>query len=253
MLYDNALLARAYLHGWLASGDAVLRRTCEETLDWALREMRAPDGGFFSSLDADSEGVEGKFYVWTVAELICALGSDADAALDWLGASDARQLPRGPGPARTCSSRAEPSRSPRCASGFARACWRSARGACGPATDDKRITSWNALMVSALADAGAALEREDYLAAARETADFLLERMRDADGRLLRTFNQGRAKQPAFLEDHAFLLEALIALYEATFEERWFTAALALADELIERFADPENGGFFSTAADGER
>ena len=109
MLYDNALLARAYLHGWLASGDALLRRTCEETLDWALREMRAPDGGFFSSLDADSEGVEGRFYVWTVAELIAALGPDADAALDWLGATRRGQLPRGAGPARTCSSRAAPS------------------------------------------------------------------------------------------------------------------------------------------------
>ncbi len=96
MLYDNALLARAYLHGWLASGDELLRRTCEETLDWALREMRAPDGGFFSALDADSEGVEGKFYVWTVAELVGALGPDSEAALDWLGASDEGNFHEGP-------------------------------------------------------------------------------------------------------------------------------------------------------------
>jgi uncharacterized protein YyaL (SSP411 family) len=252
MLYDNALLARAYLHGWLASGDEVLRRTSEETLDWALREMRAPDGGFYSSLDADSEGVEGKFYVWTVDELISALGSDADAALDWLGASDEGNFHEaGPGSNVLESRGAEPDAETRERIRARLLEVRSRRAR--PATDDKRITSWNALMVSALADAGAVLEREDYLAAARETADFLTERMRGSDGRLLRTFNQGRAKQRAFLEDHAYLLEALIALYEATFEERWFTAALALAGELIERFGDSGNGGFFSTAADGEQ
>jgi uncharacterized protein YyaL (SSP411 family) len=252
MLYDNALLARAYLHGWLVSGDAVLRRTSEETLDWALREMRAPDGGFYSSLDADSEGVEGKFYVWTAAELISALGADADAALDWLGARDEGNFHEaGPGSNVLESRGAEPDAETRERIRARLLEVRSRRAR--PATDDKRITSWNALIVSALADAGAVLEREDYLAAARETADFLLERMRGSDGRLLRTFNQERAKQPAFLEDHAFLLEALIALYEATFEERWFTAAVTLAGELIERFGDTDNGGFFSTPADGEQ
>ncbi len=252
MLYDNALLARAYLHGWLAGGDALLRRTCEETLDWALREMRAPDGGFFSALDADSEGVEGKFYVWTVAEIVSALGPDAEPALSWLGASDHGNFHEGPPGSNVLESRGpepEPELRERIRARLLEVRSRRVR----PATDDKRVTSWNALMISALADAGAALEREDYLDAARDTASFLLSTMHDEDGRLLRTFNQGRAKQPAFLEDHAFLLEALIALYEATFEERWFQAARACADDLLELFADPDNGGFFSTASgDGE-
>ncbi len=251
MLYDNALLARAYLHGWLASDDALLRRTCEETLDWALREMRAPDGGFFSALDADSEGVEGKFYVWTVAELVSALGPDAEAALTWFGATDHGNFHEGPPGSNVLESRGpEPEAQARERIRARLLEVRSRR--VRPGTDDKRITSWNALMICALADAGAALEREDYLEAARDTARLLLDTMRGPDGRLLRTYNQGRAKQPAFLEDHAFVVEALIALYEATFEERWFEAARAGADELLELFADPENGGFFSTAVDSE-
>ena len=252
MLYDNALLARAYLHGWLVSGDPLLRRTCEETLDWALREMRAPDGGFFSALDADSEGQEGRFYVWTTAELISALGPDCGPALAWFGATDAGNFPDGPPGANVLESRgAEPESlvRDRIRARLLEVRARRVR----PATDDKRLASWNALMIGALADAGAALERPDYLDAARETATVLLEVQRDADGRLLRTSTGGVAKQPAFLEDHAFLLEALLTLYEATFEERWFLAARDAADELLLRFADTENGGFFSTAEDGEQ
>src|SRR4051794_37328198 len=173
MLYDNALLARAYLHGWLVSDDEILRRTCEETLDWALREMRAPDGGFHSSLDADSEGVEGKFYVWTVAELIDALGRDSDAALDWFGASDEGNFHEAGHGANVLESRgAQPDAETR---ERIRARLLEVRARrIRPATDDKRLTSWNALLVTALADAGATLGREDYLSAARETADFIL-------------------------------------------------------------------------------
>jgi uncharacterized protein len=119
-----------------------------------------------------------------------------------------------------------------------------------PGLDDKRLTAWNALAISALADAGAVLGREDYLDAARTAAGFILESMRDADGRLLRTANRGIAKLGAYLEDHAFLVEALLTLYEATFEERWFVHARRLADETIERFADREHGGFFTTPDD---
>jgi uncharacterized protein YyaL (SSP411 family) len=249
MLYDNALLARAYLHGWLASGDELLRRTCEETLDWALRDLRAPDGGFFSALDADSEGVEGKFYVWTTAELVRALGPDADAALAWFGASDAGNFPDGPPGANVLESRGpepEPAVRERIRARLLEVRARRVR----PATDDKRLASWNALLVGALAEAGAALERPDYLEAARSTARFLLEQMRGPDGRLRRSFSRGEARLEAYLEDHAFLLEALLALYEATFEEPWFSAARTTADELLARFADPERGGFFSTADD---
>jgi uncharacterized protein len=247
MLYDNALLARAYVHGWQVSGDEVLRRTAEETLDWALREMRAPEGGFHSALDADSEGVEGKFYVWSVDELRAALGDDADAAIAWFGATVRGNFEgtnvlesRGPEPppevrerirARLLEVRSERVR---------------------PGLDDKRLASWNALMIGALADAGATLGNARHLDAARDAATFVLERMRTPEGRLLRTFNAGEARLNAYLEDHAYLLEALLTLYEATFEERWFVAARATADQIVARFSDPENGGFFSTSDDHE-
>lgn len=121
-----------------------------------------------------------------------------------------------------------------------------------PGLDDKRLTSWNALAIAALADAGAVLGREDYLDAARTCAEFLLDQLRDATGNLLRTYKDGRARLNAYLEDHAFLLEALLTLYEATLEPRWFTEAQALADATIERFGDVERGGFYSTSSDHE-
>jgi uncharacterized protein len=248
MLYDNALLARAYLHGFQASGDEILRRTCEETLDWALREMRAPEGGFYSALDADSEGVEGKFYVWTLDELRDTLGDDADAAIAWFAATEHGNFEganilesRGPEPPAEQRERI-------------RATLLAAReDRVRPGLDDKRLAAWNALMIAALADAGAVLQRDDYLDAARDAAAFVLDRMRGPDGRLLRTFNAGVARLAAYLEDHAFLLEALLVLYEATFEERWFSAARDLADTIVVRFADADRGGFFSTADDHEQ
>jgi uncharacterized protein YyaL (SSP411 family) len=250
MLYDNALLARAYLHGFRLSGDPHLLDTCHDTLEWALREMRGPEGGFYSALDADSDGVEGRFYVWTTAELERILGQDADAAIRWLGASEEGSFvdphhpepglnvleDRGPRPdaltrerirAQLIEARAERRR---------------------PALDEKRLTSWNALMISALAEAGDA-----FLDAGVRCAEFVLREMRDANGGLLRTYSNGEARLDAYLEDYAFLLEALVVLFEATCEERWLSHATTLADQLIARFSDPENGGFFSTAADGER
>jgi uncharacterized protein len=245
MLYDNALLARGYLHGWQVSGDPILRRTCEETLDWALREMRAPEGGFYSALDADSEGVEGKFYAWSLDELSELVSQEA---IDHFGATrrgnfdGANHLTaRGP----------EIGEQERAAARAALLERRNAR--VWPGLDDKRLAGWNALMISALADAGAVLGRDDYLDAARAAADFVLTRMRDERGRLLRTFNAGEAKLDAYLEDHAFAVEALLDLYEATFEPRWFAEARALADTIVARFADPEHGGFFSTADDHEQ
>jgi uncharacterized protein YyaL (SSP411 family) len=248
MLYDNALLARAYLHGWQVTGEPLFPRVCEETLDWALREMRGPEGGFFSALDADSEGVEGKFYVWTVEEMREALAGEPDAeeAIAWFGATDrgnfeGRNIPvRGPG-------------SPERLDDWRRRLYEVRAQRVWPGLDDKRLTSWNALMISALADAGAVLERPDYLDAASACADFLLRDLRDADGRLLRSWKDGQAKLNAYLEDHAFLLEALLTLYEATFDTRWFTEARALADTMIERFGDDEKGGFFETSSDHER
>ena len=268
MLYDNALLARAYLHGWQASGDQRLLEVSLSTLDWALREMRGPEGGFYSALDADSEGVEGRFYVWRAEELRGLLGEDAQAAIAWLGVSEQGNFSdphhpepglnvltaRGPYPGREARRRI---RERLLAARVQRV---------APGLDDKRLTSWNALMIAALADAGAALSDgaaaaqgrpaghgAELIAAAVGTAEFLLSTLTDEQGRLLRTYNDGRASIPGYLEDHAFMLEAMIALFEASCEERWLREAVRLADTLIARFGDPVNGGFFSTADDHEQ
>jgi uncharacterized protein YyaL (SSP411 family) len=251
MLYDNALLARAYLHGWQVSGDTELRAVVEDTLDWLLREMRGPEGGFYSALDADSEGVEGKFYVWSLEQLREALGDPRlyEVAVDWYGASEhgnfegtnilVRARPGVPAPAELPEVRAR---------------LLAARGQrVRPGLDDKRLTSWNALAIAALAEAGAALGRDHWLDAARDAADFLLRELRGDDGRLKRSWKDGRATLPGYLEDHAYLTGALLTLYEATFEERWFVAARELADVTLDHFSDPEHGGFFMTADDHEQ
>jgi hypothetical protein len=245
MLYDNALLARAYLRAWQDSGDPLLERTARETLEFCLRELRAPEGGFYSSLDADSDGVEGSFYVWTVAELEAELGELAPAAIAYFGAS-ARGNFEG---ANVLEARGEepPARE------AIRALLLDARERrVRPALDDKRLTSWNSLMIAALADASALLGEPRYLQAATAAADFVWEAMRDRDGRLLRSFNSGEARIGAYLEDHAFLLEALLALYEASFEERFFVRARELGEEILARFHDERRGGFFVAASDAE-
>jgi uncharacterized protein YyaL (SSP411 family) len=246
MLYDNALLARAYLHAWQVSDEPLFRRVATSTLDWALRELRQPEGGFASALDADSEGVEGKFYVWSVDEVRAALEPAlADAAIAHFGMSEHGNFE---GTNILVRATADPPELDAIKARLLEAREERVR----PGLDDKRLTSWNALMISALADAGSALEREEYLDAAVACAEFVLRDLHDADGRLLRSYNHGRAKQPAFLEDHAFLLEALLDLYEATFDPRWFGEAERLAGEILERFADAEHGGFFFTPSDGE-
>jgi uncharacterized protein YyaL (SSP411 family) len=250
MLYDNAQLARVYLHGWQALGHERYRWVCEETLDWALREMRGPEGGFYSALDADSEGEEGRFYVWTAEEIRTVIGGElAERTIEFYGVSESgnfegRNVLHLAGGAAA----AEPE-------GFAevREVLRGARERrVRPGLDDKRLTSWNALMLGTLAEAGAALERDDYLDAARSCAEFVLGELRDADGRLLRTWKDGEGRLNAYLEDHAFLLEALLTLYEATFERRWFEEARTLAEAMIARFGDHERGGFYSTSDDHE-
>jgi uncharacterized protein YyaL (SSP411 family) len=270
MLYDNALLARAYLHGWQAFGERRLLDVSLDTLAWALREMRGPEGGFYSALDADSEGVEGRFYVWSTSELRELLGEDADAAIDWFGASEHGNFedPHHPQPGLNVLQDREHDRFAAELGDATRERIRATLLAgrdlrVRPGLDDKRLTSWNALMICALAEAGAALRDgpldgidprlgEQLLGAARTCAEFVLRDLRDERGRLLRTYNDGRAKIDAYLEDHAFLLEAMLVLFETTCEERWFDEAIALADELIARFADTELGGFFSTAIDQE-
>ncbi|MGH2978649.1 MAG: thioredoxin domain-containing protein [Solirubrobacterales bacterium] len=246
MLYDNALLARAYLHAWQLTGRDLFRRVCEETLDWALREMRGPEGGFYSALDADSEGEEGRFYVWTEAELREVLGDDAPPVLAHWG------VDRGPNfEGRSILHVAGGEIEPQVLERARRALYEVRSRRVWPGLDDKRLVAWNALMIAVLADAGAVLGRADYLDEARDCARFVLEEMRDAGGRLLRTYKDGRAALNAYLEDHAFLVEALLGLYEGTFETRWFTEARALAETMIERFGSPE-GGFFDTSTDHE-
>jgi uncharacterized protein YyaL (SSP411 family) len=249
MLYDNALLARAYLHAYQALGHERYRRICEETLEWALREMRGPEGGFYSALDADSEGEEGRFYVWTPDQVRKVLGDRASPVLDFYGVSEAGNF-EGRSVLHLAAGAAavEPDglREAR------RALFEARAERTRPGLDDKRLAAWNALMLAALAEAGAVLGREDYLEAARRCAEFVLGEMRDGEGRLLRTYKDGDARLNAYLEDHAFLLEALLTLYEATFEPRWFEAAEALAKTTIARFGDPQRGGFFSTSADHE-
>ena len=246
MLYDNALLARAYLHGWQVTGDPLFRTVTEETLDWALREMRGPEGGFYSALDADSEGVEGKFYVWSLEELREALADepDADEAIAWFGATErgnfeGRNIPvRGPG---------EPERRDE----WRRHLYEVRAKRVWPGLDDKRLTSWNALMIAALADGRGARARG-------------LPRRRPRGGRLrARRAARRRGPAAAHLEGRPRQAERLprgprlpprgaAHLYEATFEPRWF-AGRALADSMIERFADDERGGFFETSSDHER
>ena len=249
MLYDNALLARAYLHGWQVSRDPLLRRVTEETLEWMVSEMRGPEGGFMSALDADSEGEEGLFYVWTPEQLREVLGpDDAAAAADYFGVR-----PGGNFEGHTILTRGPDE--PRNLPDIRRRLYEARSARVWPGLDDKRLCSWNALAISALAEAGAVLERPDFLEAARGAADFVLRDLREGtpSGRLLRTYKDGQAKLNAYLEDHAFLLEALLTLYEATFEPRWFAEARRLADTMIERFADPDRGGFFETSSDHEQ
>jgi uncharacterized protein YyaL (SSP411 family) len=259
MLYDNALLARAYLHSWQELGHERYRRICEETLNWMLREMRGPEGGFYSALDADSEGEEGKFYVWTAEEVREAVGKDpncsrlsgrqVESLLQFYGVTERGNF-EGANVLHLAGGVEMPE--PEGLDEMRRALVNARAQRVRPGLDDKRLASWNALAIAALADAGAVLGRDDYLDAARACAEFVLGEMRGPDGNLLRTYKDGRAHLNAYLEDHAFLLEALLTLYEASFETRWFSEAQALAETTIARFGDPGRGGFYSTSADHE-
>jgi uncharacterized protein YyaL (SSP411 family) len=245
MLYDNALLARAYLHGWQVSGEERLAEVCCETLDWALRELAGPEGGFGSALDADSEGEEGRFYTWTTDQLRDALGEPlASAAIEYFAASDQGNFERGLNVLQAVGSAPEALPEIRCKLFGARS------DRVRPGLDDKRLTSWNALMISSLAEAGAVLNRPQYTEAASRCASFILRELRAPGGRLLRTWKDGQARINGYLEDHAYLLEGLITLYESTLEPGFYHDAVGVADALITGFEDPQHGGFFTTAAD---
>jgi uncharacterized protein YyaL (SSP411 family) len=268
MLYDNALLTVCYLEAYQASGEPFYREVVEETLAWVMRDMTSPEGPFYSTLDADSEGEEGKYYVWTEEEIERVLGKE-DAALfcsvygvepdgNW-------EDPHHPGGAKNILHRTKTFE--QCARLYgtpepqlreflsrARARLLEVRGwRVPPGKDDKVLTSWNGLMIAAFALAAQVLDRPAYAAAAARAADFLLTRLRGPDGRLLRTWSAGsQPKLNGYLEDYAYLIDALVTLYEATFDARWIREALALADVMVEQFWDPAEGGFFYTGRDHE-
>jgi uncharacterized protein YyaL (SSP411 family) len=214
-----------------------------------LTEMRGPEGGFYSALDADSEGEEGLFYIWTPDQIHEVLGDGAGAVTEFYGVSERGNF-EGANILHLAQGVEAPE--PEGLAAARQALYEARAKRVWPGLDDKRLTSWNALAIGALAEAGAVLGRADYLDAARGCAEFVLDSLSDERGHLLRTYKDGDARLNAYLEDHAFLLEALLALYEATLEQRWFDEARALAETMLARFGDPEHGGFFSTSADHE-
>lgn len=261
MLYDNALLPPAYVETYQLTGDPFYKQIAQETLDWVLRDMTAPTGGFYSTLDADSEGEEGKFYVWSEKEIDDILGPDLAETFkyvydvspggNWEGHNilncpktleqNARLLQRSAEELarqlQMAKSRLEAERAKRVR----------------PGRDEKILTSWNALMIAALAQAGAVFDESLYIEAARRAADFLLTHLRTPQGRLWHTADErGRAKLPAYLDDYAYLVDALVTLYEADFDPRWLAEAVRLAELMIDLFGDRAEGGFFYTAKDHE-
>ncbi len=260
MLYDNALLARLYLHAYQVTGKPLYRRIVEETLDYVLREMTSPDGGFYSAQDADSEGVEGKFFIWLPQEITAALGDDDGEIVNrYYGvtpygnfegrnilrvAMDAANLARDEGMdaaefgalIRRAKSRLLAERTKRIA----------------PALDDKTLTAWNGLMLAAFAEAAAVLNRTDYADAAKRNAAFLMTNMFH-NGRLLRTYKDGEAKLNGYLEDYAFLIDGLLALHELDFNRSTLDTAIALDDAMVDLFWEETSGQFYDTGTDHEQ
>jgi uncharacterized protein YyaL (SSP411 family) len=246
MLYDNAQLARVYVHAWQLPRERRYRQVAEQTLEFVARELRTADGGFASSLDADTEGEEGATYIWDKAEVDALLGDAAATFNDaydvtetgnWEGHSILRRPIGAPDTDGLADAR--------------RRLFEARQERPQPARDDKVLTAWNGLMIAAFADAAMAFDDTRWSDLARGAADLLLSKMRTAEGRLLRSWKDGRALHLAVLEDYADFAEGLLALYEATFDERYFVAARELADTMLDHFGDPQ-GGFFDTADDHE-
>ena len=261
MLYDNALLTRAYLEGYQVTGDDLYARIATETLEYVLREMTGPEGGFYSSTDADSEGIEGKFFVWTPEQIKEILGPDETRpfcayyditpAGNWEGVS----IPNTPRPLYAV---AHQLRIDRAAAEEiierARAKVFAAREKrVKPGLDDKVLTAWNGLMISAFAEGYRVLGDPRYLDAAERAAEFIFSTLSDSAGRLLRTYRAGTAHLHAYLEDYAYVSEGLIDLYEAGGEPRWLREAQKLLELALEEFADEESGSFYSTSKNHER
>jgi uncharacterized protein len=256
MLYDNALLIRLYVHAWQVTGRDAYRRVALETCEYLLRELRHPEGGFLSSQDADSEGVEGRFFVWSWHELV-EVGDEAVATAfgatpsgNWEGTNVLwRPLPLQGVAAEFDLDSGELERRMEAARADL---YEIRKRRVHPATDDKVLAAWNGFAIAALAEAGRAFERPHLVEAAGRAAEFVLTRLRDDGGRLLRSWREGRSGRQAFADDHAAMADACLVLYETTFELRWFERARALADDLLRLFHDEERGGFFQTGSDAE-
>ena len=246
MLYDNAQLARVYLHAWQLNGDQFFRTIAEEILDYVAREMLSPEGGFYATQDADSEGEEGRFFIWSVAEIEELLGAEAPSFIAAYGVTEAgnfegRNILEFVG---ELDQRADfaAARNKLLAARERRVC---------PARDEKIITSWNGLMLAAFAEAARLLEHEGYLQIAEQNAEFLLRELQGAKWRLFHTWKDGAAKVNGQLEDYAHLAMGLLELYQTTFDVRWYTAARELVETMIEHFSAPR--GFFDTSDDHEK
>jgi uncharacterized protein YyaL (SSP411 family) len=246
MLYDNAQLARVYLHAWQVTGNEFFRTITEEILDYVAREMTDPAGGFYSTQDADSEGEEGKFFVWTPDEVRQVLGSDADECMAAYGVQ-----PVGNWEGKNILEFVGDMEQRPALADARRKLYEVRQERVHPGLDDKILTAWNGLMLAAFAEAARTLDREDYRKVAERNADFLLRELRQENGRLLRTWKAGEAKLNGYLEDYAYLFEGLLELYQSTFDPLWFVAAQELAEKMLEHFADSE-GTLYDTSDDHE-
>lgn len=261
MLYDNALLARTYVEAFQVTGEYRYRQVATETLDYILREMTAPEGGFYSATDADSEGVEGKFFVWTPAQIREILANDQDAAYfcayyditeegNWEHANIPRTLKSFETVAQELGCSPETLRDT--IERVKQTIYQARLKRVPPELDDKIITAWNGMMIGTMAEAGRVFNHRPYLDGALRAADFLLTSLSRPESRLWRTYRAGHAHLNACLEDYAYAAEAMIDVYEATGHERYLHEAVSLAERILEDFEDHANGGFFTTATGHE-
>ncbi|MFN7928884.1 MAG: thioredoxin domain-containing protein [Blastocatellia bacterium] len=261
MLYDNALLSRIYLDAYLVTGKDFYRQITTEILDYVVREMLDASGGFYSSQDADSEGEEGKFFVWRPDEVMALLGEEDGQLFNrYFDVSAHGNFEHGTSALHvdtelTTVARILDVTPERLAAAIARGkqvLFAAREQRIKPARDEKILTAWNGLMLRSFAEAARVLKREDYLQVAVRNAEFLTSQLK-RDRRLLRTYKDGQSKLNAYQEDYAYLIDGLLALYEATFDERWFSEARALADTMLALFWDEAEGGFFFTSNDHEQ
>ena len=261
MLYDQALLSKVYIQAYQITKNEEYARIARETFEYVLRDMTDADGGFYGGEDADSEGQEGTFYLWEAKQLASILDQDeAKLFAAYYGVTKKGNFEEGKtilNISATVEQLAERSAKDRDSIlGVLGAAWKKVfderARRIRPHRDDKIITAWNGLMISSLAYGGVVLQEERYINAAARAAEFILRGLRE-DGRLMRYYRAGRAVEPAFLDDYAFMIMALLDLYEATFDSEWLIEAEKLSDQMIELFADEQHGGFFFSGKDGEK